>query len=100
MSRFYVGQRVRKARGMNIGNEGVVVDLVHRGKGHTPHGYCDRPTNIAVLYTTSWRNHGGNQFPPSQVALGQQADFEPILPAGLESIDDVLRLWVPEGEIA
>ena len=94
MSRFYVGQRVRKVRhvpggGSNnpvpVGSEGVIVALRTILKGtESPLGPYTFDSDCVVAY-------GGD------VRGSTTAILEPILPEGWQPVEWADCLWQPEG---
>ena len=92
MGAFYVGQRVRKVRGLlNIGMEGIVAALnPQRSNGRT----------VATVYP--FAAYGANQrgmvreVPAGTLLWANPNDLEPIIPEGLESLAEINALYEPE----
>ena len=93
MSKFRIGQRVRKARGEgNIGHEGVVFGtaVVLSGTricGVHGNALVTRDSDIQVRYSNDWVSLTGHTWPAAQVAYGRADDYDPILPSGHRSGD-------------
>ena len=82
MAKFYVGQRVKKVRGVrNIGYEGTVVGLGSFPAGEkSGDGYTKTATDIVVQYEKDWISLSGTIRPASVVAYGKQEHYEPLVP--------------------
>ena len=97
MSKFRVGQRVRKARGeRNLGHEGVVVGTTvalmgTRISSVRGSAVVNRDSDIQVRYSSEWVSLTGDVWPATQVAYGQADDYDPILPSGHRSGDYTFR---------
>lgn len=97
MSKFFVGQRVKKVRGrVNVGFTGVVVALGFFPKGPSSPGFhraddCD----IRVRFDTDWRNKEGATLPASHPAFGLASQYEPAYD-GNEVVSWESCLWMPE----
>ncbi len=89
---FYVGQRVKKVRGSdNLGLEAVVVAVMG------PHIRV-RCCRAAIFYEPF--GDVGRQASAGTEGNTQACNWEPILPEGMESIEEALKLWEPQGETA
>jgi hypothetical protein len=92
MSRFYVGQRVKKVRGdRNIGLTGVVVGNAFFAGGHHAHhpsypfGFeLISPSDLQVLFDGNWEGVVGGYFSAGDVAFCDAHNFEPIQPSGAQ----------------
>jgi len=71
VSRFFVGQRVKKARGFFVGMTGRVA-----GFGHS------RPDDMLVTLDAPAVNESGQTFVPGEEAVVKPDQWEPILPDG------------------
>lgn len=95
MSRFYVGQPIKKCRGeMNIGVTAVVVAF------HTfmPHGHT-----MQVRVTSPATQVLFGEYcaaPVGTECLADPDDWEPIIPEGLESLEEINALYEPQSETA
>jgi hypothetical protein len=83
MSRFYVGQRVRLVKAHHAENVGL-------------EGF------IEALYPEEWRLNGTSNcrvnYGRPVRGNGTHTDcLEPIIPPGMESLEETLALWQPEG---
>lgn len=101
MSKFFVGQRVRKVRGpLNIGLEGVVVPgEVHPYNAMYGYDFCLRPDGPGVSFST------GRPTPPGAFSVGISSDWEPVLNQKHEACDeefkrDLDRLLERQGVVA
>lgn len=82
MSRFFVGQRVRKVRGLcNVGLTGTVHDLVFVPKGgsYIAGKWCSGEADIQIMYDAEWMNASGCRMEAGQVCCAESVYFEPIL---------------------
>jgi hypothetical protein len=94
MTAFYLGQRVRKARGeLCVGWTGTVAGVdpmdprglgVRMDIGGLGISHRDRP----------------RAFGAGEILWGYPDEFEPITPDGMEPITETLALWLPEGQHA
>lgn len=80
---FFIGQRVRKVIGLNVGHEGVVVGLGMYQPGTLPNGSrISKPSDIQVRYWQPWVSESGHTWGLEVTAYGLAYKFEPILPSG------------------
>lgn len=92
MSAFFVGQRVRKARGWNVGLTGTVAEIDpfdDRGLGVV----MDGP---GVGFSPSDKIR---LFPAGALVFGYPHEWEPILPEGWKVGEWSDCVWKPEGEV-
>lgn len=100
MSRFFVGQRVRKARGnQNIGMTGIVEAVGYFPAGFTTDSgsVLSKAADIAVRYPTKWENTNGYTLPAARPAYSLAELFEPLTDPGRELVAWSECLWQPEG---
>jgi hypothetical protein len=101
MSKFFVGQRVKKVRGNHdIGQVATVVGLVCLPAGATVplqggQARLALPCDMQVLPDTSWTAVAGSVFPASQMAYTESWMFEPAHD-GNETVSWSECLWQPE----
>lgn len=97
MSRFYVGQRVKKVRGKNDhGATGVVVEIgrwTHDQEGLSVGTPCD----LRIRNDRGWMNAKGNIRPAEIIAYARSEHWEPITDPGRELVPWSACLWRPEG---
>lgn len=87
MSRFFVGQRVKKVRGeYNVGHEGVVLEIGVFDKDRSGRPFLERCT-ICVQYSKNWINVHGYVRSAAHAAYGKQEHFEPIVPDGMQPVE-------------
>lgn len=103
MSKFFVGQRVKKVSGGNLGLEGVVVGLFTFGPGDDLtcpiRGNKLRLTNrwdLQVVYDHAWTNVSGVVMSSDTIAYCLQDSHEPILPEGAQPSTWEQCLWQPD----
>jgi len=100
MANFYVGQRVKKVRGVaNVGLTGTIIGL-----GTYTHGANGErfPTAADLLLKADreWTNVDGISLPPSTAGHWLRDFWEPIIPEGYAITDWSACLWQPEGVAA
>lgn len=108
MAWFYPGQRVRrKNEGPNAGLTGTVYSLLRIEPGvpfqHPVTGVLvkqSRFSDIQVFFDAPYWTVLGDQRPANVLAMGRTEQFEPLLPDGLETLDEVQALWEPEPCVA
>lgn len=90
MSAFYVGQKVKKVRGKcGIGITGTVTS--------SPAKRTDLPGDrIDVLLDAPTFNERGIFFAVGEETATPPELWEPIIPPGLESIEEINALWETE----
>lgn len=97
MAKFYLGQRVKKVRGKNnIGQAATVVEYCDFGPGDKPFGWiepCGEPKDIVVLFNEPWLCAANQPQPASRRAVCNSANFEPIVPEGMGSAEELERLF-------
>lgn len=94
MSAFYIGQRLRKVRGVwNIGMECVVVAF----DPNDPEGMT-----LGVVFDQRCVGEMCGiltAVAPGEVGYGYPGDFEPVNPPGLESPERITELFQPSPEV-
>lgn len=98
MSKFFVGQRVKKVRGIvNVGSTGTVLALgsfTHDDEGHSFAG--GMVADMELRHDAPWRNTEGHIQPASATCFGLQDNYEPIVPEGMQPVEWSQCLWQPE----
>ncbi|WND79412.1 hypothetical protein [Lysobacter capsici] len=105
MATFFVGQRVRKARGIDAGNTGTIVGFVgfwgdkgpfERLKDWDWRQGCDVDVcwDKAGLCTSGYRHAAG------ECIHCHTDDLEPLIPDGMQPVVWSECLWQPEGVAA
>lgn len=95
MSAFYVGQKVRKVRGTgNIGLTGTV-----SGFDQSQSDGCTISWRLDTEFIGMQMNGKKVSIPAGSEAWDNPHHLEPILPAGLESLDRINELYEPEPEV-
>lgn len=96
MSKFFIGQRVKKARGeFNIGREAIVVALgcfTHDSDGIKLNAVAD----MAVRGSTPWQNTAGRSLAANETTYTLQAYYEPVVPDGMQPAEWKDCFWQPE----
>lgn len=94
MSAFYIGQKIKKVRGpANLGLTAVVVEFGSHpfSPGTDMRVRADRQVEAVNIFDRSTRI-----APAGSEGWTRSALWEPIIPDGLESLEEINALWTPE----
>lgn len=80
MSKFHIGQRVKKVRGASAGLTATVfgTEIFSAGQPGIGAGRLTRRSDIQVVYDTEWINLDGDIRPQSSISHGVADEFEPL----------------------
>lgn len=89
MSRFYIGQQIKKTRGEN--NLGATATV-----SGFDHDYADSLV-MQVVAHEPWTSRDGVVHAAGTEGWTDPANWEPLVPPGLESLQEINALYEPQG---
>jgi hypothetical protein len=82
---YKIGTRIKKVKGSNLGNTGVVVDHPQDEDCMTIEDCHEEGAfdyDMYVKEDQAWRDTEGNLWPSGSIAVTRSCDWEPIIPDG------------------
>lgn len=99
MATFFVGQRVKKVRGMNVGNTGVVVGF-YSGQERPEFSIRIRFDHAGPVVVMGLLGDRRTVSAPGDVSRCRPDHLEPIVPEGMQPVAWSECLWQPVGVAA